>query len=158
MHGFDAFIVAAGKFIGSQNILGVIVPDIQKLVILSSFCLIGCDPLSNLHIDFFILPGGNEVNLAIAGFSDVHRVTPTAQLQINHILKTCGDGVRIVAKDTVAQRGISQIELLLGFQQFLALQIITGAAVQEVSFFSENTVSVHPTVRYFCTISTSLLS
>ena len=86
MHGFDAFEVPADEVIRSQNILGVIVPDIQKPVILPAFCLLGCDAFGNLNIDFFILPGGNEVNFAIGGFPDVHRIAPAAQLQINYVL------------------------------------------------------------------------
>ena len=41
MHGFYSFIVAADEFIRSQNILGVIVPDIQKPVILPTLRLFG---------------------------------------------------------------------------------------------------------------------
>ena len=41
MHGFYSFIVAADEFIRSQNILGVIVPDIQKPVILPALRLLG---------------------------------------------------------------------------------------------------------------------
>ena len=86
MHGFDAFKIAADEVIRSQNILGVIIPDIQKPVIFPAMRLIGCDTLGNLHIDFSILPGGNEVNFAITGFSNVHCIPPAAQLQINYVL------------------------------------------------------------------------
>lgn len=41
MHGFDAFEVPADEVIRSQNILGVIVPDIQKPVILPTLRLFG---------------------------------------------------------------------------------------------------------------------
>ena len=41
MHGFYSFIVAADGFIRSQNILGVVVPDIQKPVILPTLRLFG---------------------------------------------------------------------------------------------------------------------
>ena len=41
MHGFDAFEVSADEVIRSQNILGVIVPDIQKPVILPALRLLG---------------------------------------------------------------------------------------------------------------------
>ena len=86
MHGFDAFEVPTDEFICTQHILGVVIPDIQKPVILPAFCLLGCDAFGNLNIDFFILPGGNEVNFAIGGFSNVHRIAPAAQLQINYVL------------------------------------------------------------------------
>lgn len=41
MHGFYSFIVAADEFIHSQNILGVVVPDFQKPVILPTLRLFG---------------------------------------------------------------------------------------------------------------------
>ena len=133
MHGFDAFEVAANEVIRSQNILGIIVPDIQKPVIFPALCFFRSDAFRNLNVQFLVLPGGNEVNLAVAGFPDVHRIAPAAQFQINHIFKTCGNGICIVAQDAVPQRGVSQIEFLLGFQQLLALQVIPGAAVKQIS-------------------------
>lgn len=89
MHGFDAFKVPADEVIRSQNILGVIVPDIQKPVILPALRFFRSDAFCNLNVQFLVLPGGNEVNLAIGGFPDVLRIAPAAQLQIDHILKTC---------------------------------------------------------------------
>ena len=110
MHGFDAFEVPADEVIRSQNILGVIVPDIQKPVILPAFCLPGCGAFGNLNIDFFILPGGNEVNFAIGGFSDVHRIAPAAQFQINHILKACGSSF---CRATVFRTLVSAMSIIL---------------------------------------------
>ena len=143
MHGFDAFEVPADEVIRSQNILGVIVPDIQKPVILPALRFFRSDAFRNLNVQFFVLPGGNKVNLAVAGFPDVHRIAPTAQLQINHILKTCSNGICIVAQDTVAQRGVGQIEFLLGFQQLLAVQVIPGAAVKQVSLLQLFQIAVY---------------
>ena len=133
MHGFDAFEVAVNEVIRSQNVLGVVVPDIQKPVILPALRFFRGDALRNLDVQLFIPPGGNKVNFTIAGFPDVHRIAPAAQLQIDYILKTCGNGIRIIAQDAVAQGGVSQIEFLLGFQQLLALQVIPGAAAKQVS-------------------------
>ena len=78
VHGLDALIVPARKIIRPQNILGVIVPDVQKPVIFPPFGLFGGDSFRDLDIELFILPCGNKVNLAVVRLSDIHNIPPAA--------------------------------------------------------------------------------
>ena len=110
MHGFDTFEVAANEVIRSQNILGVVVPDIQKPVILPALRFFRSDAFCNLNVQFLVLPGGNEVNFAIGCFPDVHRIAPAAQFQINHILKACGSSF---CRATVFRTLVSAMSIIL---------------------------------------------
>jgi hypothetical protein len=49
----------------------------------------------------------------------------------------------LVTEDTIAERGIGQIEFLLCFQDLFAVQIVTGTAMQKISLLQLFKIAVH---------------
>jgi len=148
VHCDDAFIVSTGKFISMKNVLRIIITDFQKPLIFTLFGLFRCDPLRNLHIDFLILAGCDKIYLAIPCLSNMDRVSAAAQFQINNIFQTTCYRIIVVTQNAVSQGCICQVELFLGFQNLLALQIIARAAMQQISFFQLFQITINGFVVY----------
>lgn len=124
-----------GKFVRCKNIFGVIVVYFKHPLIFPLFCLFRINLLCDLNINFLVLPDRYKINLSVSGLSHIDGISPTAKFQIHNIFKAGSYAVRIITESTVPQGSISQIELFLRFQNFLPLQIVSGAAVEQICLF-----------------------
>ena len=124
MHGLDPLVISSGKFVCCKNIFGVIVMYIKQPLIFPLFCLFRIDFLSDLNINFIVLPHRYKINLSVVGLSHIDSISPASKFQIHNIFKTGNYAVRIIAENTIPQSNISKVELLLCFQNLLSLQIV----------------------------------
>ena len=115
MHGLDAFVISTGKIVGGEDIFGIIIPNFKEAVIFSSFRFFRGDRLGNLNISFFILAHRYKINFSFIKFAHINGVPPAAQLQIHNVFKGGSHSITMIAQDTVTQRNIGKIKLLLGF-------------------------------------------
>ena len=124
VHCLDAVIVAPGEVIRQEDVLGVIIRNGKQTVIFSMFGLLGFNLPGNLDIEFFALTGCDKVNFAVCGLTDIYGIATAAKLQVNFVLKACGNSVGVVTKIALAESSISKVELFLCFEDFLALHIV----------------------------------
>lgn len=132
MHCFYPLIVSPCKFICRKNIFGVVIACFKQTVVLSFFCLFRFNLLCDLNIYFFILPCCHKVNFSISGFTHIYGVSSPAKLQIHNVFKAGSYAVCVVSEDAVPKRNICKIKFFLRFQNFPALQIIPGTAVEQI--------------------------
>ena len=64
MHRLDALVVSSRELICCENIFGVVVADFQQPVVFPFFCFQRMKLLRHLHIELFILPYCDKVDLA----------------------------------------------------------------------------------------------
>ena len=80
MHRLDAFVVSSRELIRCENIFGVVVVDFQQPVEFPFFRFQRMKLLRHLHIELFILPYCDKVDLAAAGFADIDSIASAAKL------------------------------------------------------------------------------
>lgn len=86
MHRLDAFVVSSRELIRCENIFGVVVVDFQQPVEFPFFRFQRMKLLRHLHLELFILPYCDKVDLAAAGFADIDGIPSAAKLQVHDIL------------------------------------------------------------------------
>lgn len=107
----------------------------KQSVVLPFFRLFRTDLLRDLNIDFFVLSYRHKINLSVARFPNIDGISSTAKFQMNNIFKAGSYAVSVIAENTVPQGNICKIKFFLCFQNLLALQIISGAAVMQICLF-----------------------
>ena len=65
---------------------GIAIVDFQQPVVFPFFRFQRMKLLRHLHIELFILPYCDKVDLAAAGFADIDGITSAAKLQVHDIL------------------------------------------------------------------------
>ena len=68
MHTLNSLVIASGKFIGSQNILRIVIPNFQQSFIFTLFCFFGFNLLCDLYIQPVILLLRHKIYFTILGF------------------------------------------------------------------------------------------
>ena len=143
MHTLNALVIASGKFIGSRNILRIVIPDFQQSFILTLFCLLGFDLLRDLHIQPVILLLRHKIDLTVRCLPNRHGIASSAKFQIHHIFETGSDAVRCIAQHAVTQSSIGKIKLILRFQNLLSAQVIARTTMKEICFLQLFQIAVH---------------
>ena len=115
----------------------------KQPLIFPLFCLFRIDLLCDLNINFPVLPHRYKINLSIAGLSHIDGISPAAKLQVHNVFKAGSHAVRVITENAVPQGGIGQIELFLSFQDFLSLQIVSGATVKQICLFQLFQITVN---------------
>lgn len=68
MHSYDPFVIAAGKFICTQNILGIVVTSFLQSLVLPLLSFFGIITLRVLNIDLLVQADCNKVHFAMDSF------------------------------------------------------------------------------------------
>ena len=143
MHGNDPLVITTSELVCAKNILGIVITDLQQALIFALLGLFGVNTLSDLNIKFLVLPGCNEVNLAISGLADIDRISTAAQFKVYDIFQTACNSIIIITENAITERCIRKIEFLLCFQNLLAIEVIPGTPMQQVSLLQLFKIAIY---------------
>lgn len=121
VHGLNALIVSACKFICPEYIFGVVVMYFKQTVVFPFFRFFRMNLLCNLHIQLIVLSRCYKVDFSVVCFADMNGVSSASKPQIHNIFKTCSNAVSVITENAVSHGVIRKVKLLLCFQDFLAL-------------------------------------